>query len=70
MPVTTVVPVGARSAEQVVLDSPDTLRAGEIVLAATDSVLVADGSRIEADPGRLVGGDAMKVIGDGALIRA
>jgi len=56
-------------AEQVVLDSPDTLRAGEIVLAATDSVLVADGSRIEADPGRQVGGDAMKVVGDGALIR-
>ncbi|WP_227816851.1 two-partner secretion domain-containing protein [Nitrogeniibacter aestuarii] len=56
-------------ASEVSLDSPQTLRAGEVVLAATDTVRIDDGSSIEADPDVAIGDAGMTTSGDGALVR-
>lgn len=54
-------------ADQVTLASGETLQAGEVVLAATDTLRVADGSAIVAQPAGTLG--ALRVAGDGALLR-
>ena len=53
----------AVGASRVVMDSAEPLHAGEIVLAATDTVEVADGSAIVAD--RQSHSEALAVTGDG-----
>ncbi|MCZ4303309.1 filamentous hemagglutinin family protein [Zoogloeaceae bacterium G21618-S1] len=54
-------------ADQVTLDSSDSLQAGEVVLAAKDTLRIADGSAVVARPAGVLG--AMRVEGDGALLR-